>query len=147
MNTNSVTVRAITNDEYTDSGFDLYWEGKIQIQSIYSMVKSLLLILFSSIESSFNFFIFYFSVLALYHCHVVYVPFATYIYFYMVLVEMQVCRNTTNASTGDLTYYFQNFSHCEWKITISAEFHILLNFEHSGASPYDDFYGLQVSTV
>ena len=65
-----------------------------------------------------------------------------HIYFFAAI---QLCRNHTTGPTGELTQAIKDFPFCDWNITVSSEYLVLLTFEYLDTSPSSNYYGLSVS--
>ena len=64
-----------------------------------------------------------------------------------VVVEIQMCRNSTIGATGEVVPLIQDSPLCEWNITASSGFFVLLTFEYLDASPQSNYNGLHVSIL
>ena len=63
----------------------------------------------------------------------------------MLFAAIQLCRNYTIGPAGELTQAIKDFPFCDWNITVSSEFLVLLTFEYLDTSPSSAYYGLHVS--
>lgn len=64
---------------------------------------------------------------------------------FLIIVEVRLCDNGTAASKTDLTQAIQDSPLCEWNITVSPEFLVLLTLNYLDSSPGSTYYGLHVS--
>ena len=58
---------------------------------------------------------------------------------------VHVCKNSTEASSGNFTHILKSSPNCEWNITVSSESLVLLTFIYLGTSSDSSYYDIQVS--